>query len=354
MNRRLSIAIFAAVLLLCASFAHAQVQQYQLMFTNQTAVIPATPITPLLSADTPMIVFADVTSFQQVYVSYTDPNGSVRALPLGLGQWQWGIIVGAGTAPAIESFDPSSAPFDAYIEALALIGPDQQGGMDETIRREQYNLSGTVTEILDVPAVSETILISSSMSAGGSSVVIGWTDSDGPHTQTVATSVPLNSAAPGNGSPILLHSIAGAAITLKATGGTNYTVQTRGIRFSTPAPGAGPFSGVVADLDQTSAIGLTTVLVVPSSAEYLLVPLQVAASYSCVGSTGSGTFSARYYAEGSLLSTVVGGQLGQFAQSEWLEATTGVRFLTATYSDMPVCTPPASAVYSVTYAALAF
>jgi hypothetical protein len=317
-------------------------------------VIPATPITPLLSADTTFIVFADVTNYQQAYLSYTDPNGGVHALPIGLGEWQWGIVARAGTSPTIKSFAPSSVAFNVYVEALALVGPDQQGGMTETIRRDQYNLSGTVTETLDTPAIDETLLISSSMSAFGSKVTIGWTDADGVHTANEATSVPLNSAAPGNGSPILIHALAGTAVTMTASGGYPYSVITRGIRFETPASGPGPFSGTVADLDQVSGIGLTTMLTIPVSAEYMLVPLQTAQSYTCTEGTGSGTFSARYYAEGSLLVTIVGGQLGQFAQSEWLEATTGVRYLTATYSDAPVCVPPASATYSLTFAALEF
>jgi hypothetical protein len=354
MNRRFSILTFALLLLLCASFVRAQVQQFELTFTNQTAVIAATPIMPAVAADTPMIVFGDVTSFQQVYLAYTDNYGKVHALPLGMGEYQWGIIVGAGTAPAIESFDAASAPYDAYIEALALTGHDAQGGMSEPIRREQYNLSGTVTETLLTPAYSGVYLISSSMSVYGSKVVIGWTDTDGVHSQNEATSVPLNSAAAGNGSPILIHVLAGTNITLTASGGYPYTVHTRGIRFDAPASGPGPFTGTVADLDQTSAIGITTVLTVPASAEYMVVPLQTAQSYTCVGTTGEGTFSARYYVNGSLLDTIVGGQLGQFAQSTWLEATTGVRILTSTFSTAPSCTPPAGATYSVTFAALEF
>jgi hypothetical protein len=352
MSRRLSIMIFAAVLLLCASFARAQVQQYQLTFTNQSAIIPPTAIMPAASADTPMVVFGTVTSFKQVYLAFTDNYGKVHALPLGLGEYQWGIIVGAGTAPAIESFDPSSAPFDAYIEALALIGPDQQGGMSEPIKREEF-ISSATSETLLTPAYSGVYLISAEIGGVPDNVTVGWVDTDGSHTQRVVSSIPLSNVAAGNGSPILIHALAGTNITL-TTGAGGYWLYVRGIRFSTPAPGPGPFAGVVANLDQASAIGITTVLTVPSSAEYVVAMLQTSMSYTCVGVTGSGSFSARDYVDGSLLTAIYDGALGQFAQSIHLEATTGVRYLTNTYSTTPGCEPPAGATYSLTLAALQF
>lgn len=148
--------------------------------------------------------------------------------------------------------------------------------------------------------------------------------------------------------------LASTNITLTATGGYRFGHHARNPLHRALASGSGPFTGAVADLDQTSAIGIPTMLTVPASAEYMIVPLQAAQSYTCVGSTGEGTFSARYYTNGSLLDTIVGGHLGQFAQSIHLQATTGVRFLSNTFSDAPQCTPPPGAAYSVTLAALQF
>jgi len=347
-----------ALLLLSASFVGAQVQQFELNLLNQQAVIPATAIMPAVSADTPMIVFGDVTNFQQVYLAYTDNYGKVHALPLGLGEFQWGIIVEAGTAPAIESFDASATPYNAYIEVLTLtatVGDDAQGGMTEPIKRTEF-ISGATTETLLTPATAGTILITAEISGAPDNVTVGWTDSDGSHSQRVVSSIPLSNAAAGNGSPVLVHSIAGQPITL-TTGAGGYWLYVRGIRFSTPAPGPGPFTATVADLDQWSTISFpyaVTVLTIPVSAEYLVVMVQTASSYACVGVTGEGSFSARDYVDGSLLTAIYSGGLGQFAQSIHLEGSTGLRYLTNTYSTTPGCAPPAGADYSLTLAALQF
>jgi hypothetical protein len=358
MNRRLSITIFAALLLLCASFARAGVQQYQASFINQTAPIAPTPLMPLLAADESMIVFGTVGNYQQIYLAFTDDMGHVRALPLGLGEYQWAIRCKAGTAPAIESFDPSATPYNAFIEVLVLtatVGDDEQGGMSEPVKRTQY-ISSATSETLLVPSYSGVYLVTAEISGGADNVSIGWVDSDGPHTQRVVSGIPLSNVAAGNGSPVLLHSVAGRPITL-TTGAGGYWLYVRGVRFSTPAPGSGPFTGTVTDLDQVSAVSYpnsVTVLTVPRSAEYLVAMLQTSSSYSCVGVTGEGSFSARDYVDGSLLTAIYDGALGQFAQSIHLEATTGVRYLTNTYSTTPGCEPPAGATYSLTLAALQF
>jgi hypothetical protein len=347
-----------ALILLCASFASAGVTQYAISFTNQTAIIAPTPITPLLSADTSMLVLGTVSNFAQVYIGYTDDQNRTHALPLGIGETQWAIRVGRGTQPVIESFDPSSTPYNAYVEVLALtatVGDDQQGGMSLPIKRAQY-IYGATTETLLTPAAEETILVTAEISGGADNVTVGWVDSDGPHSQRVVSNIPLSNVAAGNGSPILIHALAGQPITLK-TGSGGYWLSIRGIRFGTPAPGPGPFTATVADLDQATAVSFpnaTTVLTVPASAEALVVGVQTAASYACVEGTGTGSYSFRDYVDGSMLTAIYSGGLGQFAQSVHLEASTGVRFLTNTFSDTPGCTPPAGADYSVTMAVLQF
>jgi hypothetical protein len=353
-NRRFSLLTFAA-LLLAATFTHAQVQQFELNILNQTATLAPTPIMPPVASDTPLLAFGDTTSFALVYLSYTDPNGVPHALPFGMGDYQWDAMVKAGTSPMIETFDPSSTPYDAHIEVLALVGPDQQGGMSEPIKRTQY-ISSATSETLLTPAYSGTYLISAEIGGVPDNVTVGWVDSDGPHTQRVVSSIPLSNVAAGNGSPVLVHVIAGQPITLTTSAG-GYWLYVRSIRFGTPAPGPGPFTGTVADLDQTSAItfpNAVTVLTVPSSGEYLVAMLQTSSSYSCVGVTGEGSFSARDYVNGSLLTAIYDGGLGQFAQTVHLEGSTGVRYLTNTFSTTPGCTPPAGADYSLTLAALQF
>jgi len=356
MKARLALAL--ALLLLCASFAGAGVQQYALTFTNQTAVIPPTPIMAPLAMDASMVVFGDVTNFQEVDLAYTDDMGRVHVLPLGLGEFQWGIRVKAGTAPAIESFDASATPFNAYVEVLGLtstVGDDAQGGMTEPIRRSQY-LHGATSETLLTPAYSGTYLVTAEISGAPDNVSIFWTDTDGTHSQRVVSSIPLSGSAAGNGSPVLIHVLAGTNITLTTEAGGSW-LHVRGIRFDAPASGPGPFTATVADLDQVAAVTFpyaVTVLTVPSSGEYLVAMLQTSMSYTCVGVSGGGSFSARDYVNGSPLVSIYAGALGQFAQTVHLEGSTGVRYLTNTYSTTPGCEPPAGATYSLTLAALAF
>jgi hypothetical protein len=229
--------------------------EIKMAFTNQTALLPASPILQPGPNNGSYLICAYILQGAGETVgadlNWTDESGHAEAAVLvsAPGSGEPGgcaaIRNKANTSPTIRGTGDYSGNYSIYVVGLGFwkVGPDKQAGITEPIvgsyPGQTSNLQDTV---LLAPTDYDTYVVAMTLTAHSSldnvTATLIWYDDYGPHLKSITSSSGLLT----NSVLIPIRSVNHTYLTVWTTGTVNdkYDLYIRGLKFGTPAQGTGP------------------------------------------------------------------------------------------------------------------
>jgi len=229
--------------------------EIKMSFTNQTALLPPSPILTAGPSDGSYLICAYLEQGSADTVgatlAWTDENGNSQSLvlvPAGSGATSGcsPIRNKANTAPTIQAIGTFTASYSIYTVGFGFwnVGPDKQGGLTLPISADYPGQTSTLgattllfSDSYDTYLVTMTLTEYSALDHV--TATLGWYDETGSHQST------LTGCHACTADQVFLIRVVPQTYVMLSTSGTvsdKYDLHVRGLKFGAPATGSGPLS----------------------------------------------------------------------------------------------------------------
>lgn len=257
--RRIAIILFV---LMCGTASTARAQsgyfsEIKAAFTNQTSLLPPSPILTAGPNDGSYLICAYVSQTPVdtvgVDLNWTDASGNAETAVLvsapesGETGNCMPIRNKANTTPTIQATGFYTANYSIYVVGLGFwnVGPDKQGGITEPIVGSYPAQASNLQETdLLHPADYATYLVAMTLIPHSSldtvKATLNWTDDYGSHIFSISSC----SGCPAGNAVIPIRAVPRSVVSVWTSGTVNdkFDLYIRGLKFGTPAKGAGPLA----------------------------------------------------------------------------------------------------------------